>query len=90
MRIYFSQIIKSYDAESDYKEGLTICDHKRLVSTPCKGEEMDMELMDINTGEKSVPCRRMGLGHYDFRDKKDYEARVFEVIKKKLVEVGLK
>ena len=86
MRRWFVYIKESYDP--DYPAGHVIVS-PRLDPYSYKGEERDMEVINVKTGEIKVVARVVGLGYADFRDEEDYRARLPEVIKRKLREVGI-
>ena len=87
MRIWFIYIKKSYDPE--YPEGHVIVSPK-LDPYAYKGEEKVMEVANVKTGEVKKVAKVVGLGYADFRDEEDYKQRIWDVIRKKLEEVGIK
>ena len=95
MRVYFVHILKS-DLE-DYPEGTTICYPGHNSPYSGKGERRTMFLATIKKredGSEYVDNKRevetvVGLGYKDFKNEEDYEKRAPEVIKQKLIEVGL-
>lgn len=86
MRRWFVYIEKSYDP--DYPEGNVIV-YPFQTTYAFKGERKDMLVVDIDTQEKKVVARVVGLGHYDFKDEEDYKNRVWDVLRKKMKDVGI-
>ena len=87
MRKWFIYIKESYDPK--YPEGHVIISPK-LDPYAYKGEEKVMVIANVKTGEVKKVAKVIGLGYADFRDEEDYKQRIWDIIRKKLEEAGVK
>jgi len=84
MRKWFAYIERGF--RKGYKKGNVIIYNRPSIYSG-KGEKRLMELLNIKTGKISKVAVVIGMGYADFKDKKDYEKRIHDIIKKKIKEV---
>ena len=86
MRRYFAYIKESYD--ENFPEG-----HVLIYDSPSqnclKGQERAMYVCNMNNLESKKVAWVVGLGYADFKDEKDFEQRMGEVVKNKLKDIGV-
>ncbi|MHA1685280.1 MAG: hypothetical protein ACTSYD_02605 [Candidatus Heimdallarchaeaceae archaeon] len=86
MRKWFLYIKKSFD--ENYPEGKVV--GYNYPNPYCaKREEKTMIVVNLKSKKEKVVANVIGLGYADFKDEKDLKKRIWEVLEKKLKDVGV-